>query len=104
MTKGQLTEELKQRGLVVTGTDDERIQRLEDDDRRKILDHKIIFLHFYLLYRMPLKFINKSVESFVFISLLSNKIKKFSEWNFAEIQYFETLNNMFLHISHMVQN
>lgn len=79
MTKGQLTEELKQRGLVVTGTDDERIQRLEDDDRRKILDHKIIFLHFFLLYRMPLKLINKSVESFVFISLLSNKIKKFSE-------------------------
>ncbi|XP_076116635.1 uncharacterized protein LOC143084113 [Mytilus galloprovincialis] len=33
MTKGQLTEELKHRGLVVTGTDDERIQRLEDDDR-----------------------------------------------------------------------
>ncbi|VDI06314.1 Hypothetical predicted protein [Mytilus galloprovincialis] len=45
MTKGQLTEELKQRGLVVTGTDDERIQRLEDDDRRCKLfgkDHNLL--------------------------------------------------------------
>lgn len=40
MTKGQLTEELKHRGLVVTGTDDERIQRLEDDDRSNIIDNK----------------------------------------------------------------
>jgi hypothetical protein len=50
MTKGQLIKELHERGLSDAGTVQQRIERIRNDDRRKI---KTCLIKYFLSYYLP---------------------------------------------------